>query len=277
MVNLKKNITKRTSNHSKRVAIVIPFHKSTLSQDEKISAKHLNKFLGDYDKFIVLPVGIKKISFKIPKSKVINFPKQYFTGVPSYCELLNTAQFYQPFTNYDYILIYQLDVLVFSNQLQYWCNRGYDYIGAPLLNSKIGFLSNAKGISAPGCNGGFSLRKVDKFLRIISLFDKEAKRSSSNFRLRKLWFFLAVLGGRSHHKWLEAPASCYPFNEDGFWSFEAPKYDKSFKVAPWEEALKFSFEKNPSKCFKLNNYQLPFGCHAWAKYDRNFWQPHLST
>ena len=34
-------------------------------------------------------------------------------------------------------------------------------------------------------------------------------------------------------------------------------------------------EVSPRLCFERNHRQLPFGCHAWARYDGAFWEPHL--
>jgi hypothetical protein len=31
----------------------------------------------------------------------------------------------------------------------------------------------------------------------------------------------------------------------------------------------------PRLCFELNGRKLPFGCHAWQRYDRGFWEPYL--
>lgn len=259
----------------KKVAIVIPTHR-VIRPDEKISLNHLNKYLNKYDKYLVLPDHLDALKFKeINAKKILKYPKENFISVPTYCAMLNTKEFYLPFQNYEYILIYQLDVLVFSNQLLYWCNKGYDYIGAPFFNPIIGKLSHKIGSPVSGGNGGFSLRKISTFLKVLDIAEKQAIRYSDNPLVRKWWFFLAVLTGKSHKIWLKAFPSVYPFNEDGFWSYEAPKYYSKFKVAPLTESLKFSFEKSPRKCFKLNNYQLPFGCHAWAKYDHEFWDKYL--
>jgi hypothetical protein len=64
-------------------------------------------------------------------------------------------------------------------------------------------------------------------------------------------------------------------NEDHFWSDEAVKYFPDFKVASIEEGLRFAFEVAPRLCFEMNNRTLPFGCHAWYKFDRTFWEPYL--
>ena len=68
----------------------------------------------------------------------------------------------------------------------------------------------------------------------------------------------------------------FPYHEDVFWSFEAPKFDANFKVATAEEALPFAFEVAPRWCFEKNGRRLPFGCHAWPKYDREFWMEILN-
>jgi hypothetical protein len=71
---------------------------------------------------------------------------------------------------------------------------------------------------------------------------------------------------------LEEEVQRYPRNEDLFWALEAPKFDPTFKVASAVEALPFAFEMAPRWCFEQNRGKLPFGCHAWARYDRAFWE-----
>jgi hypothetical protein len=65
-------------------------------------------------------------------------------------------------------------------------------------------------------------------------------------------------------------------NEDGFWGLIAPQITKKFKTAPVEKAIKFSFDRYPDVLYKMNNYQLPFGCHAWDKRNPEFWKEHFS-
>lgn len=232
---------------------------------------HLKK----YDKFICLPKSVNPKSLETKGFKLIHFPNHFFKTWRGYNQLLLSRQFYIPFKKYDYILIYQTDVLVFSDQLPYWCKKGYDFTAAPWFRPAIGFLSNKKGLPASGGNGGFSLRRISSVFGVFDAVDKTITRSTPRNNLQKLWFLLAVLTGQSHNIWLNAPANNYPFAEDGFWSLEAPKYLKGYKVPKFQEALKFAFERYPRKCYKLNNYNLPFGVHAWKKYDPEFWQPFL--
>jgi hypothetical protein len=70
-------------------------------------------------------------------------------------------------------------------------------------------------------------------------------------------------------------AANYTLNEDLFWSDRAKLFYPNFKTAPVDVALHFSFERFPRYCFQKNGNQLPFGCHAWARWDREFWEPYL--
>lgn len=259
----------------KKTVIVIPTHRPNLTDDDKISLVHLKKYLHKFDTFFVIPNGISSESFESYGYKVKKVDDYFFGTLRRANEMYLSKKFYEIFKDYNFMLIYQLDALVFSNQLEKWVNSGYDFIAAPWLRPVVGSLSYKKGSPPSGGNGGFSLRNIQKSLKILDIVNKSAMRTSKNSLMGKLWFILALLQGKSHQIWLNAPADNYPFNEDGFWSIEAPKYDSNFKVAPFKIALQFAFEKYPTKCFKLNNRKFPFGCHAWKKYDEKFWKPYL--
>lgn len=260
---------------NKKVVIVIPTHRPNLTDDDQISLAHLKKYLSKYDTFFVIPKSISSKAFINSGYKVKKVDNNFFGTLRRANEMYLNKKFYETFKEYDFMLIYQLDALVFSNQLAKWLNSGYAFIAAPWFRPVIGYLSHKKGSSPSGGNGGFALRNIQKALKVLDIVNHSATRSSKNPTVRKLWFLLALLQGKSHKVWLNAPATDYPFNEDGFWSLEAPKYDPTFKVAPFKKALQFSFEKLPRKCFELNNKTLPFGCHAWKKYDEKFWEPYL--
>ena len=127
-------IKKTKEKEKKKVAIVVPLYKENFSESEKISLKHLLNFLKNYDKYFIAP---KKIKVSHSKFETIRFNKKYFLSTKMYSKLLLTQNFYKKFKNYKYILIYQLDALVFSDQLLYWCSKNYDYIGAPWMNTEM--------------------------------------------------------------------------------------------------------------------------------------------
>ena len=61
-----------------------------------------------------------------------------------------------------------------------------------------------------------------------------------------------------------------------YWGVLIPRYFSFFKVPKPEEALQFAFDAEPRYLFELNKHQLPFACHAWEKFDLEFWTEHLS-
>ena len=272
----------------KQVAIVVPIYKKNLTAGEKISMKHLIHFLGHYDKYFIAPPGLE---FDAPGFKMIRFHEKNFKSVRAYSKLLKTKEFYKAFKNYRFILIYQLDALIFSDQLEKWCDKGYDYIGAPWINSEIKKLTPKYNKEDHCGNGGFSLRNVEKSIAalkngkkiiptatrklgaLFSLFRELTNDEKDLFKKREknvrkyLWLIKEFLKN--------LPDVWYEYNEDIFWSFDATKYYPDFKVAPVEDGLKFAFEVGPKYCFKKNNNKLPFGCHAWEKYDKEFWLPYL--
>lgn len=62
-------------------------------------------------------------------------------------------------------------------------------------------------------------------------------------------------------------------NEDVIFSLLAQRSWISCQLPPFDVALKFAFEINPSYLYKINDEKLPFGCHAFEKYEYDtFWQ-----
>lgn len=259
-------------NHQ-QVAVVIPFYNPVLSKDEKLSLACWRRHLSSFDTYSLSPDSLQTT---LPGTKPIHFPDHNFISVRSYSEMLLTPSFYEAFANYEYILIYQLDALVFSNQLTNWCNQGLSYIGAPWNNSRIGQLTSST-TDLRGGNGGLSLRRIPDFLEVLQKTNDQAEYNLSSRYSQWLWFGVNVLTGKSKNRWLQTKTNQYPFNEDGFWSFEAPKYFPQFIAATRDQSLKFAFETLPAQCFSENGNKLPFGCHAWAKYDRGFWTSHLDN
>ena len=65
-------------------------------------------------------------------------------------------------------------------------------------------------------------------------------------------------------------------HEDVFWSGFGRFFIEDFSIPYQEEAIRFAFETEPAHCYSLNNKQLPFGAHAWFKYDREFWKDKIN-
>jgi hypothetical protein len=283
----KRQRPKLPEKRKTRIATVTPIYRKALTPDEQISLHHLRHFLSQYENVAIVPEGL---SITLPEFHVKRLAPQYFKSVETYSRLLLTPTFYEILSDYDYILMYQLDCLVFSSDLNYWCDLGYDYIGAPWFTGFADQHSPQSPLWAVG-NGGFSLRKISSFRDV---FDSEKKWSNSEgwwrqsyaseswrrrlvnqskYILKKMRYTDNVSGWL---KILTSPVfSPVLNNEDIFWGLDAPFFKRDFRVAPLDVALSFAFENDPQYCFETNARRLPFGCHAWAKSDKAFWQQYL--
>ena len=100
----------------KSIVIVIPVYKRELSENERISLEQCVNILSDYALVIVKPesLSIDNWMMKYPLLKTESFADQYFKGIRAYNRLVLSEEFYQRFSDYKYMLIYQLDAYVFS-------------------------------------------------------------------------------------------------------------------------------------------------------------------
>lgn len=262
---------------SLKTAITVPVYKPSLSEYEVVSFTQVLKVLKDYDIILVCPDSLdvtKYLDLAALNNKNIEierFDSSFFEGIDGYNRLMLSLSFYQRFEQYSYILVYQTDCFLFRDELEKWVSKGYDYIGAPWLHNdrrswwtfknRIRYTLKTlyrryltKGVTISlgyykVGNGGLSLRKVDKSIEIIKKFEKNKR--INRFR-------------NSNGNYLYA--------EDVFWGCEVNRYFPHMKIPVYKEALGFSFDMNPSLCYELNKNNLPFGCHAWYRYELDFWR-----
>lgn len=221
-----------------KVAIVVPIYKTELNEHELIALQQVKKVLNKYPLLAMVPE-----SFQLGKvdyfDYIEHFADTYFTSISAYNRLMLSPDFYRRFQQYEYILIYQLDAFVFEDKLSYFCDLGYDYIGAPWLHGLFNYVDKEHCVWHVG-NGGLSLRKVSSFIELLEernpLLDEQIKNEDL--------FFSCIISDR-------------------------------FRVAPLDVALQFAFERQVEQCFERNHRELPFGCHAWERYNLGFWKPYI--
>lgn len=191
----------------------------------------------------------RKIYFLVPKGlntswyeevfkdlEIIRFDKAWFASMEAYNQMLMNLEFYRNLANMglDFILICQLDVWVFHDSINDFVDLHYDYIGAPTL-----VRMNEQGEPELfGANGGFSLRHVSTFMRILDAHKVEADQWTGN--------------------------------EDEFFSFCGEKYPKEFRVAPKDIAMRFAFDRFSRYMYRKNQKRLPMAWHGWLTYDPEF-------
>jgi hypothetical protein len=242
MYNTEMNV--EIGSNPNTVAVVIPVYLPLVDGLELFSLQYsiLNLAPGR-EVYFVCPETLDTAFYRefAPNAKFSTFDDSYFQDVEAYCKLLMSCHFYERFDSYDFILLTQADALVIRDDLDYWCNQGYDYIGAP-WNPQLRVPWNASGANKIALisvgNGGFSLRRVKKCIELLNEFP-DVNKDFTNIEDR----FFAIYG------------------------FHSP----NFSIPDRFVASKFSLEFSPDFFYELNCNCLPMGTHAWWKHDPEFW------
>jgi hypothetical protein len=263
---------------AKTVAVVTPiYNRNYFTPDEEISFSHLEHYLGRYDKYLIAP---ESLEIDRPGYKIKRFSDRFFGSLVAHTALMLNPMVYEAFREYQFILIYQTDALVFSDKLLDWCAMDFDLIAGPIklwddLPLTVG-------------NGGFALKKVESYLKVFR---------SPEYAVDPGTYWRSISAGKSiPQRLLQLPKKylkrLHYFNnidrevalflrmtdapwEDIFICTYANKYYPGFKFAPLEPAYRFAFDEMPRYCYEVTGGELPFGCHGWFKHDREFWEPYL--
>lgn len=219
----------------KNVAIIIPSYKKKLARNETISLCQCRKVLGNYDRYFLVPEDMK--ADYITDEIIVRIDGKHLSSRKQYSDYMLSENFYSLFSSYQYILIYQLDAFVFEDRLEYFCKLDYDYIGAEWLYG-LECHTEHNNLWYWG-NGGFSLRKVSAFSKWIA-------------ECRDVVDYARML--------LPEDLAISIFGAE------------TLKIAKRDVAMEFSYDMYPMECYRMNNNNLPFGCHAWTRFDVPFWK-----
>lgn len=259
------------------ICIVIPINRESINEFEIQSVKQCIKVLGDYTIYFVCPEDLD-LSFYKEKFKEINsfvfFDKNYFKDLNGYNKLMLNDLFYKSFSSYEYMIIYQTDCFVFRDELVFWAEKNFDYIGGLWFEEFIKNPEDGATLWYPG-NGGFSLRKIKTMIDLLTskkpvknwrqlITEKRNTTSGYFFKDIKeiLLFLLNIFGYKNNSSYY---AKLWEGNEDVFFSNMSLMY-KLLKVPLVDESLFFSWDRRPDYLFSKYK-QLPFACHAWFRED----------
>ena len=241
-----------TRQDKKKCAIVIPVWKRYLSLEEFRSMIQCVNVLGGneaYEMMLLCPERINEGYYTEIWSRyctkdgkpvplgILKADDRYFESRLSYSHLLSSKDFYRNFERFGYMLIYQLDAWVFSDELGKWCDMEYDLVGAPWCHlcrmDREEDCSQYVSSNFVG-NGGLSLRKISSFVKHLP-YDTFDDASYSD-----------------------------TLSEDVYISLI-----RHFLRPSCREASRFSVETNARRLiYEVNKGELPFGFHGLQVYDR---------
>lgn len=224
---------------NKDVCIVIPIYKDNIKDpllyDEVESIYHTIKLMNKYDIYFLCHPDLNISFYKKFEKDNIYFKFFNYKTVNEYSNMCLNDEFYKMFLDYKYMLICQTDAYIFKDELLYWCNKGYDYIGALVLMDNNYFVvrgdENIDNINKYNyiMNGGFSLRNIKSMYNICFKYKEKLKDIT--------------------------------FNED----YIICRYFKNeLNMCDRENAIKFSAETQTYAFYPKIYNQLPFGCHTRA-------------
>jgi len=258
--------------NKKSCVVIIPIYKQGLSENETFAFNNNIKVLRNHQISIVCPFFLRSYSLNLLQSLGVHkplikcFPGSYFKSIAGYNKLLMSIEFYEAYSDFSHLLVCQTDAVVFDDRLDRWLDLDYSYIGAPWF---VGMSKPIKPLKFMGVgNGGLSLRRIADFIKFLRI---PARLSidlfySKNLLVNALRFI--------KHKIVFSYNSPYflpRVNEDYFWGVLVSKRCDFFKIPEPLKAAEFAFEVEPSFLYFAINEKLPFGCHAWEKYDKKFW------
>lgn len=162
------NNVERVKPTNNRLCIYVQLYKTKLSNNELTSFIQLCKIINNRYDIVLSYHNSLNISYyqnlinylQYQNIKLVCLPEIYFQSVETYNQLCLSWKFYNIFSYYDYMLVYQLDSIIYYDNLEYFMSLNYDFIGAP---------HNAPYYMCG--NGGFSLRKINSIILILKNTD----------------------------------------------------------------------------------------------------------
>lgn len=262
---------------NKKFNIIIPVYKE-LSECDKFSLRSLVRTTlqqGDlkYPVYVICPKKelesiyknfneflYSEFNISIIKNRFITFADHYFESTDTYSTLLLESGFYQCFLNlgFEYSYIFQLDCYLFRDELQYWVNVGYDFVGSPILATNSDWGPNLDQLDYVG-NGGFSLRNNRTLSRVL---DQEGPYKEIYQKYKDILFY-KTLPKNSHKRYIDF--------EDIYICQLLSRYFK-IKIPRASVAAHFALDRNPWVAQDKYEVDLPMCCHNWILFCKHWVQ-----
>jgi hypothetical protein len=246
---------------NERCCAVVPIYRSHGEGLEGFNMRQSARALNYCDIYVVHPetVDPKWMISIFPSARSVPLPNGWFESIHAYSELCLTVAFYELFKDYNYILILQTDAILLRDDLSYWTDQNYDYIGAPIgatinvydssiVDGLVPHNSYFRRIVPKGVvgNGGLSLRRVSACIDVLSRHRKVAEKFIRGRLAEDIFFMFCGLSA------------------------------SSFVVPNEVVASKFSLEHDPEGYMSFNQ-MLPFGLHAWERLAKTYWTRHFNA
>jgi len=180
----------------------------------------------------------------------------------AYSRLMTSLELYQAFSWAEYVLVVQLDAIVFVDEIDVWADRAFDHVGPPWWTRGPNPLKRSPRPAVSGI-GGVCLRRTKSCIRVLEhANERRCRVNAPRSRLYRSpkWKASSLL--TSDRSWVSTRerAQSGAITEDEFWAMEVPRwFDWSMPSAV--ESLNFAFDMYPRLSVKLTT-SAPFAVHG---------------
>lgn len=257
--------------------VIVPVYRTLTPAEWAIAAHNLSRLrgypiclVGQDTRATELSQDAKRAANATGASvSVETFADSFFLSIEGYSSLLTSRGFYERFSDADYILICQHDCIIIGEDLSEWMAAGYSFVGAPVF---VGFGNPEQPLRFTGAlNGGLSLRCVQDALSALDSLVRLPRNGISR-ALRRIGALKLAHRLTGNPVIVDQPG----LNEDMFWTDIVAQSSEDFKIPLPSIAARFAFEACPRYLFELTG-SLPFGCHAYERYDPEYWEEILPS
>jgi hypothetical protein len=214
----------------------------------------------------------------LPLASDLRVDTHWMASWKAYSRMMISPLVFNALEGYTHMILHEPDAIVLSDDIDYWCNQPFDYIGAPWFEGWEQPAADAPLIGVG--NLGFSLHRLAASRRVTGSslrwhpYSAAAHNLFGGLKGDRARLRLGMIGLGSGGR-LEGAYKLFAGHCDAFWSIVVPNTDKKFRIPPAKIAIRFAWEVCPSRCMKICGGRLPFGIHGWFKYDFGFLRPHL--
>jgi hypothetical protein len=257
-----------------RACVVVPIYRTALGVNERLSLTQCVRILGRHPLVLLKPESLDAAALlaEFPGLRAEALPDANFASIRGYNRMMLSPALYERFCAYDYVLIHQLDTFVFRDELLDWCARGYDYVGAPWIKPRA-LESRVTGLRLRAKQWLFEkLERRDPRTGQVHPVRLLLRVGNGGLSLRRVAAFIEVLQRLPDAA--AAAAAAEPLvQEDVFYSLLAHRRPPLLRTPDFRTAARFAIETSPRYTVEaLNAGALPFGCHAWDKYETAYWR-----
>ena len=275
-----KSEVRLSADRRNRPVVVVPVHRTGPSPSEIVSLRQCGKVFIKRDIVILAPKYLDLSVYRelLPRAADLRVEEHWMASVKAYNRMMMSPLVFNALGGYTQMIIHEPDAIVLRDEIDYWCDQPFDYIGAPWFEGWDQPAADAPAIGVG--NFGFSFHRLPTSRRVTASplrwvpYRAAAKNLIQGLRGDKARLRQGLIGLGSAGR-LRGAYKLVQENCDLFWSFIVPNIDNNFRIPAVDIAVKFSWETLPSRCMEMCGGGLPFGIHKWFKYDFGFLMPHL--